>query len=311
MTVRLIYCAPGFKLEPWVRELAVLRPDASIDLWTPDGTHAAADYAIGWSPPDAFYASQPGLKALFNLGAGVDGLLRSKALPATLPVIRLEDAGMAPLMAEYVVQAAVRHARGLDALEADARDGRWTSRRPGERSEFPVGVLGAGALGSVVAKALVAQGFAVSVWSRSVKRIEGTRAFAGRDALDDFLRATRILVNLLPLTPETENLIDGALLSTLIAPAYLINVARGRHVVDDDLLAAIADGRVAGATLDVFREEPLPAAHPFWREPRIAITPHCSAVTQRAQTLAQIVDKIARLERGETVGGVVDRARGY
>ena len=306
---RIVFCAPGAKPEPWVRGLSDAMPSAIVEAWTADGDHA--DYAVVWTPPDAFYATQPALKAIFNLGAGVDGLLRSPALPASLPLVRLEDAGMAPLMAEYVVHAAIRHARDFDRMEDDRRAGRWMARRPGERSDYPVGVMGAGALGVPVAEALRDHGFAVSLWSRSAKSVDGLRCFAGDAGLDGFLATTRILVCLLPLTPRTEDILDARVFAKLLPDAYLINVARGRHLVDADLLAAIADGRLAGATLDVFREEPLPASHPFWSEPRIAITPHCSALTQRKATLAQIVDKIARLERGEPISGVVDRSRGY
>jgi glyoxylate/hydroxypyruvate reductase A len=308
---RVLFCAPGAKPDPWLRALRAAMPAASIDAWTAAGTHAPADYAIVWTPPDAFYADQPALKALFNLGAGVDGLLRSTALPAHLPLVRLEDAGMAPLMAEYVVHAAVRHAREFDAMERDRRAGRWAPRRTIDRSDFPVGVMGAGALGIPVARALMASGFPVSLWSRSIKQVDGVRSFGGAEALDAFLAATRILVCLLPLTPDTENLLDARLLAKLMPDAYLINVARGRHLVDADLLAAIASGRIAGATLDVFREEPLPSTHPFWAEPRITITPHCSAATQRSATIDQIVAKIARLEAGEPISGIVDRGRGY
>jgi glyoxylate/hydroxypyruvate reductase A len=268
-----------------------------------------ADYAVVWTPPDAFYETQPGLKAIFNLGAGVDGLLKSAALP-DLPLIRLEDAGMAPLMAEYVLQAAIRYARELDRMDDDRRAGRWVPRRALDRADFPVGILGAGALGLPVAQSLAAHGFPVALWSRTAKSLDGLRCY-GADELDAFAARTRILVCLLPLTPATENLLDRALFERLLPDAYVINVARGRHLVDDDLLAAIASGRVRAATLDVFREEPLPAGHPFWQEPRITITPHCSALTQRDATLAQIAAKIRRLERGEPVSGVVDRTRGY
>ncbi len=311
--LRIVFCAPGAKPEAWLRDLHRLLPHADLFTWsqTSDDSNAIADYAIVWSPPDTFYASQPCLKAIFNLGAGVDGLMRAQALPSNLPVIRLEDAGMAPLMAEYVVQAAVRYAREIDAMEADARAGKWAPRKPTDRADFPVGVMGAGALGRPVAKALAAQGFAVSVWSRSQKTVDGLRCFAGADQLPTFLAATRILVCLLPLTPDTENILDRDTLSRLMPGAFVINVARGRHLVDQDLLALIAEGRIVAATLDVFREEPLPAEHPFWKEPRITITPHCSALTQRKATLEQIVGKIASLERGAPVSGVVDRGRGY
>lgn len=306
----VVFCAPAAaKPEPWLAEFSSLMPGARIDAWSDPGT--PADYAIVWTPPDRFYATQPKLKAVFNLGAGVDALLRSTALPAHLPLIRLEDAGMAPLMTEYVLHAVLRHVRGFDRMEADRRERRWTPRWPTDRAVHPVGVMGAGALGTPVARALVDHGFPVSLWSRAAKTVEGTRSFAGFGELDAFLAATRILVCLLPLTSETEDIVDGAALGKLMKDAYVINVARGRHVVDADLLEAIRSGHVVGATLDVFREEPLPATHPFWDERRITITPHCSAMTQRSATLVQIADKIARLERGEPVTGIVDRRRGY
>ena len=308
---RVVFCAPiAAKAEPWLRGLSERLPTADIWAWSPDGRRDA-DHAVVWTPPDTFYATQPHLKAIFNLGAGVDGLLRSSALPTHVPLVRLEDAGMAPLMAEYVLQAAIRHARGLDRLDEARRERRWSPRHPPDRSDFPVGVMGAGALGRPVATMLAAHGFPVALWAREAKSVGDLRCYGGRAELAAFLAATRILVCLLPLTPDTENIIDRTTLDGLLPDAHVINVARGRHLVDEDLLAAIAAGRVSSATLDVFREEPLPASHPFWAEPRIAITPHCSALTQRDATLRQIAGKIERLERGEAVSGVVDRARGY
>lgn len=308
----IVLCVPGFKPEAWVNELQELLPDARLTVSDGASTDAPdADYGVVWMPPDPFYALHPRLKTVFNLGAGVDGLLRSEALPKDIPIVRLEDAGMAPLMAEYVLQAALRFSRKLDAMETQSRAGRWSLQPPKPRSEYPVGILGAGALGEKVAVSLRDHDFDVAVWSRTQKTIAGVGSFAGPDALDAFLARTRILVCLLPLTADTEDFIDHDLLAKLMPEGYLINVGRGRHLVDDDLLAAIAEGRLAGATLDVFRREPLPADHPFWQEPRITITPHCSAMTQRAATLAQIADKIGRLERGEPITGVVDRSRGY
>ena len=309
----IVFCAPGAKPEPWLRDLNHLLPDADIYAWPGSSSSGAAhaDYAIVWSPPDAFYASEPRLKAIFNLGAGVDGLMGATSLPSKVPVIRVEDAGMSQLMAEYVVQAAVRYARELDLLESDGRAGRWAPRKPTDRGDYPVGVMGAGALGRPVVDALAARGFPVSIWSRSPKTIDGMRCFAGAEQLDAFLAATRILVCVLPLTPDTESILNRRTLGRLMPDAYVINVARGRHLVDEDLLASIAEGRITAATLDVFRTEPLPDDHPFWKEPRITITPHCSALTQRKATLAQIAEKISKLERGEAISGVVVRERGY
>ena len=166
-------------------------------------------------------------------------------------------------------------------------------------------------LGERVAKALAQFDFPINGWSRSPKAIAGVRAFSGADQFNDFLAASRVLVNLLPLTPGTADIINKDTLARLLPGAYVINVARGAHLVDNDLLAAIDSGQVAGATLDVFRTEPLPAGHAFWSQPRITLTPHTSARTLRDESIAQIARKIAALQRGEAVAGVVSPERGY
>jgi glyoxylate/hydroxypyruvate reductase A len=151
----------------------------------------------------------------------------------------------------------------------------------------------------------------VNGWSRSPKTIDGVQCFSGDAGMADFLAATRVLVCLLPLTPETANIMNRDTLAKLQPGAYVINVARGAHLVDEDLIALIASGHIAGATLDVFRTEPLPAEHPFWKHPNISITPHTSARTLREESIAQIAGKIAALQRGDVVTGIVNPARGY
>jgi glyoxylate/hydroxypyruvate reductase A len=303
--MNITFCCTDTKADPWLQGLAAALPGADITVWQPQ-----ADYAVVWAPPQQFMDEQPGLKALFNIGAGVDALLRLRLPPHAL-VVRLDDAGMAVQMAEYVCHAVIRHFREFDAYEADMAAGRWGYRKPRLRSEFPIGVMGLGVLGERVAKALAQFDFPVSGWSRSAKAIEGVRAFSGAEQFNDFLAASRVLVNLLPLTPETADVINADTLARLQPGAYIINVARGAHLVEDDLLAAIERGHVAGATLDVFRTEPLPAGHPFWHHPRITITPHTSARTLRDESIAQIARKMAALQRGDTVAGVVDAGRGY
>ena len=189
--------------------------------------------------------------------------------------------------------------------------GRWGYRKPRLRSDFPIGVMGLGVLGERVARALAQFDFPINGYSRPPKAIDGVRAFTGAEQFNDFLGASRVLVNLLPLTPDTTDVINKDALSRLQTGAYVINVARGAHLVDEDLLAAIDSGHVAGATLDVFRTEPLPAGHAFWNHPRITITPHTSARTLREESIAQIARKMAALQRGEAVAGVVNPARGY
>ncbi len=306
--MKITFCCTDAKPEPWLHGFSAALPGAEISVWQPGAPQA--DYAVVWAPPQQFIDEQLGLKALFNIGAGVDGLLKLRLPPQAL-VVRLDDAGMAVQMAEYVCHAVIRHFREFDGYEADTAAGRWGYRKPRLRSDYPIGVMGLGVLGERVAKALSQFDFPINGWSRSPKAIEGVRAFAGADQFNDFLAASRVLVNLLPLTPDTTDVINKDTLARLQPGAYVINVARGAHLVDEDLLAAIESGQVAGATLDVFRTEPLPAGHPFWTHPRITVTPHTSARTLRDESIAQIARKMVALERGEAVAGIVNPGRGY
>ncbi len=306
--MNIAFCCTDTKAEPWLQGLQAALPGAAVSVWQPGAP--AADYAVVWAPPQQFLDEQRVLKALFNIGAGVDALLQLKLPPHAL-VVRLDDAGMAVQMAEYVCHAVIRHFREFDACEAAMRAGQWAFRTPRLRQDFPVGVMGLGVLGARVAKALAHFDFPVNGWSRSPKALDGVRTFSGAAGMSDFLAASRVLVNLLPLTPETESILNRASLSRLQPGGYVINVARGAHLVDADLIALLDSGHLAGATLDVFRTEPLPAGHPFWRHPRITLTPHTSARTRRDESIAQMVGKIGALERGEAIAGIVDPVRGY
>ncbi|NHZ78980.1 glyoxylate/hydroxypyruvate reductase A [Massilia sp. CCM 8695] len=296
---------------PWVRDFASVLPQAEVVLWQEGVPFAPCDYAVMWSPPGGLLKQLDGVKAIFVTGAGVDAILKfGDALPP-VPIIRLGDAGMAIQMAEYVAHAVLRYFRRFDEYERQARRGVWNPLPQFDKAQFTVGVMGMGMLGRRVLDALAHFGFPLRGWSRSQKEIDGVTCFAGEDGLDEFLRGTRVLVCMLPLTPDTTNLLARANLSKLPEGAYVVNVARGAHVAEPDLLTLIRAGHIAGATLDVFRNEPLPGPHPFWDEPRITITPHMSAMTLPSESVAQIAGKIGALERGEPVAGVVDRARGY
>ena len=309
--MRVTFCCTDTNAQPWLDGLRFALPNACVELWTA-GTKPA-DYAVVWAPPQQFFDEQTTLKAIFNIGAGVDALLKLKT-PVGVPVVRLDDAGMSVQMAEYVCHAVIRHYREFDAYEADVATGKWSYRKPRTRVDFPVGVMGLGVLGERVALALKQFDFPLLGWSRFAKRIEGVQCFSGVEGLNDFLAATRILVCLLPLTPETENVLNQRNLARLLPGGYVINVARGGHLVDDDLIALLDSGHLAGATLDVFRQEPLPAAHPFWQHPKITVTPHTSARTLRAESIAQIAGKILALHTGVAIAiipGVVDMKKGY
>lgn len=306
--MNITFCCPGSAPEPWLAGLRAALPDAQVALW--HSRAPAADYAVVWAPPQQFFDEQSQLRGVFAIGAGVDALLKLR-LPARARVVRLNDVGMAVQMAEYVCQAVIRHFRELDAYAAAIAQGQWSYRKPRSRANFPVGVMGLGALGARVAKALAQFEFPVMGWSRSAKAIEGVRCFQGATQFNDFLAASRVLVNLLPLTTDTRDIMNHNTLSRLQPGGYVINVARGAHLVDEDLLALIDSGHLVGATLDVFRTEPLPPAHPFWQQANITITPHTAARTLRDASIAQIAGKIAALERGEPIAGIVDPVRGY
>lgn len=310
--MRILFYSQTDDPAKWLPVLAAALPEASLRVWS-EGDNDPADYALVWKPPAAMLQDRSDLKGIFNLGAGVDAILQmGEALPAGVPVVRLDDAGMAVQMAEYVMHAVLRYYRRFDELEGRARAGEWCRNvHPFRKSDFPVGILGLGVLGTRVAQALQAFGFPLRAWSRGRKEMPGVDCYAGDAELDAFLRSTRVLVCMLPLTPDTAGILNRANLQKLRAGAYLVNVARGAHLVEEDLLALLHEGHVAGATLDVFQSEPLPADHPFWQEPRITITPHVAALTLLDESVRQIATKIRALQRGEPIAGIVDRMKGY
>jgi glyoxylate/hydroxypyruvate reductase len=308
LSMHITVCLTEMKTAPWLQGLRAALPHADVQEWVPGAPQA--DHAVVWSPPQQFLDEQTQLRGIFNIGAGVDALMKLK-LPAAAKVVRIDDGGMAVQMAEFVCHALIRHFRELDCYEDDVRRGAWSYRRPRSRAEYPVGIMGLGVLGERVARAVAQFDFPVLGWNRASRTIPGVRCYAGQAAFSEFLAGTRVLVCLLPLTAEKENIMNRETLSRLLPGGYVINVARGAHLVDDDLIALLDSGHLAGAALDVFRTEPLPAQHPFWRHPKITLTPHTSARTLRDESIAQIAGKVLALARGEPIAGVVDVKRGY
>lgn len=294
----------------WVEALRALLPDWTVACWQPGDP--PADYAVIWKPPPAFFAEQRGLRAAFAAGAGVDGLLALQPPPG-LPIVRLEDAGMGVQMAEYVLAALLRWYRGFDAYERDAAAGRWAPRPPPRKSEWPVGLLGCGVLAAPVIEVLQGLGFPVQAWARRPRDDQRLTVLHGDDGLRTLLANSRVVVALLPLTAQTRGLLNAERLACMPTGSYLINIARGGLVDEAALLAALDRGHLAGAMLDVCVEEPAPPEHPFWRHPKIRLTPHIAAATLRDEAAAQIAVKLRLLARGEPVnglGGLVG-AQGY
>lgn len=301
-------CFNNMATASWVNVLRKALPDAVVSSWSPGAL--PADYAVVWEPPQQFIDEQKNLQALFNIGAGVDALLQLR-LPRDLKVVRLDDVGMSTQMAEYVCHAVIRYFREFNSYQTDAQLGKWSYRKPRSRSDFTVGVMGLGALGMKVVKSLQMFEYPINGYSRTAKEIPGINCFSGQQNLSEFLSRTRVLINLMPLTVETEGILNYNTLSQLLPGSYVINVARGKHLIDNDLMSLIDNGHLAGATLDVFRTEPLPSDHRFYQHPKITVTPHISARIMREETIAQIVNKICNLQQGKAVTGIVDFQKGY
>lgn len=298
------------RAERWRDAFAARLPSARLHLWPQDAPDEV-DYALVWKPdPEAFRRVRV-RRAIFNLGAGVDALLAVPTLPPAVPIVRLEDAGMAEQMAEYAALAVLREFRDAPHYERAQREGRWDPARRRGKASFGVGVLGAGVLARAVVAALAPFGFPLATWSRTPRAIPGAESFAGAEALAAFLARSAMTIALLPSTPETRGLLDAAAFAAMPRGAHVVNLGRGDLIVDADLVAALDRGHLGHATLDVFRAEPLSPGHPFWHHPGITVTPHVSAVTRVEDSVAQVAAKLEALERGAPVSGVVDRAKGY
>ncbi len=309
--MRILYYNEGEDPNEWLPKLAAAIPEADIRLWQ-EGDTEPADYALVWHPPAALFRNRTGLKAIFNLAAGVDSLLRlSHLIPANVPIFRLEDAGMAIQMAEYATHCVLRYYRRFDEYEKQSREKKWEMLEPFRRQDFTIGIMGMGIMGTAVAEALAPFGFPIRGWSRHKKNLSIVEHFYGNDQLNDFLQDIRILICLLPLTSETTGILNLGLLSRLQQGSYLINLGRGAHLVEEDLLKALETGQIKAATLDVTCEEPLPENHSFWSEENITITPHIGGLTFSQATVEQIARYIHAFEKGETLSSLVDRKTGY
>lgn len=298
----------------WIEALQRQLPSARITLH-PEGRDVPAHYAVCWKPPVDFFDGQHNIKAVFNIAAGVEFILAHPAMQAgylrEVPIVRLGDAGMAAQMEEYVLAAALRWQRKLDSYATQQRAGEWKMLAPKKRDRVTVGVLGLGVLGTHVAQSMRRFGFSAAGWSRNPKQIEGVDCYAGARGLSEMLTRTNVLVCLLPLTDSTRGILNRTNLAQLPQGAHLINIGRGAHLVEADLIALLDEDQLGGATLDVFSEEPLPLSNPLWKHPKVHITPHVSASTIREESMAQIAAKIRAFDRGETIRDVVDRSKGY
>ena len=294
----------------WREAVCAAIPDLDFRIWPEVGDPAEIDVALVWQPPPGELARYPNLRAILSLGAGIDGLLAQPGLP-DVPIARMVDPSLTRTMSEYVLLATLRHHRQFDRFEREQRAARWSFALPPRATDRRVGVMGLGVLGSAAAAGLASQGFPVAGWSREAKRLAGIESFAGRAVLAAFLARTDILVCLLPFTRDTAGILNAATFAGLPRGACLINVARGTHLVEADLIAALDSGQLEGATLDVFREEPLPPENPLWRHPKVLITPHVASYASPRAGAEGVSENIRRARGGCPLLHQVDRDRGY
>jgi len=297
--------------ERWSTELHRLLPDLEIRVWPQIGNTGEIDVALVWRPPSGLLASLPKLKLIAALGAGVDHVLADPLIPAGVPVVRLVDPYMTAAMSEYVQLQVLRLHRQDPVYLAQQREHVWRERPQPNAAGRRVGVLGMGELGRDAALKLSVLGFDIAGWSRTERRLPGIVCFHAAEGLRALLARSEILVCLLPLTPATEGILDARLFAGLPSGAAIVNCARGQHLVEADLVAALDSGQLSAAILDVFRDEPLPPQHPFWSDPRILITPHVAAATHAPTAAPVVADNVRRLRQGRPLLHLVDRERGY
>lgn len=294
----------------WAAAVARLRPDIEVVDWRNVKDPASIPFALMWKPPPGGLGAYGGLKGIQSLGAGINQLNLAE-LPAGVPLARLIDDSLTETMTDYALAAVYRHYRAFDHFERQTRARLWDYQPALRKADFPIGVMGIGVLGGAIAAQLRTLGFTVSGWSRSRREIEGVTCFAGTGELPDFLAASRLIVNVLALTPETAGILGAGTFALMPKGSFIVNIGRGGHLVEADLVAAIDAGQIAGATLDVFSSEPLPVEHPIYSRPEILTTPHVAGAISPDTAARTVIANFDRALKGEPLLNAVDLARGY
>lgn len=299
------------KIELWKEALRAQDPKIEVYGYLEPHDKAAVEVALVWKHPKGTLTDYPNLKYIASSGAGVDFLFEDESLPEDLPITRVVDTMLASDMSEYVIATIFSYLKHLQTYRVDQFHKVWSPKPYYRITDFTVGVMGLGALGKVLADDLVRIGFKTQGWARSEKQIAGAVTFAGEHTFDEFLATSQILVCLLPLTDETTGILNTELFNRLPKGAYVINAARGGHMVDADLIAAVNNNHLSGATLDVFHQEPLPETHPFWAHEKINITPHYASVSDTTSVVPQILENYYRSQKGAPLLHLVSKTKGY
>ncbi|NJY61768.1 glyoxylate/hydroxypyruvate reductase A [Salinimicrobium sp. CDJ15-81-2] len=292
----------------WVQALTEQDRDLDLEVYPEVKDPSKVEFALSWKHPHGIYKDYPNLRVIASMGAGIDHIINDPDIPQHIEITRVIDEQLTKDMSVFVLSLVLDHLRNL-SYHYCSRE--WNPTKYLRPEEVQVGIMGMGVLGVGVAEKLIQNKFNVTGWSRTEKEILGVTTFHGDDQLQDFLEQSNVLVCLLPLTSETENILNKRLFERLPQGAYVINVARGPHLVEEDLLEMIDSGHLSGASLDVFRKEPLPEEHPFWQHDKIKVTPHIASVTNPATVVPQILENYGRMKQGKKLKNVVDREKEY
>jgi len=310
MTV-LLWTSADDPPDIWVPALRAAMPEDEVRVPPDLGDRSEIEYALVWKPEPGLLASLPNLKVIFSIGAGCDHILADPERPKHLPIVRMLDDNLTAMMTEWALLAVLYFHRFMPEYRREQAEAVWNRRWPNWTPETGIGVLGLGAIGRDIAAKLGLLGFPVHGWSRTLQQVPGIACHHGAEGLKAMLPQCRHLLCVLPLTGETRGIIDAGVLSQLPAGAFVINLGRGGHVVDADLLAALDCGHIAGAFLDVFNDEPPPKGHPYWQHPKVVMTPHVAGEIVPRSAAGTVVANIRRHQQGEPLLGVLDLDLGY
>ena len=300
---------PNRNASKLVSKLKSMQPDIDIRVWPEVGEPSEIDFVVTWKHPPGELKKYPNLKAISSYGAGVDHLLKDPDLPDHIPITRIVDKKLVHDLKEFVIAVVLNHKRFLDAYKKNQSIKHWAPIPMNPKKT--VGILGLGQIGSKIAEGFVHLDFHVCGWDRIPKPIQSVECYQGNEQLDQLLSLVDYLICSLPLTPLTKNILNSTTFNKLKRGAYIINIARGDHLVEEDLLKAIEDGQVSGACLDVFGTEPLPPDHPFWEHPKITITPHIAGITDPESVAVQLFENYQRVQKGVELLNTIDIQLGF
>lgn len=299
------------KIDLWKQALLAESPELEVYSYLEEHPKSEIDVALVWKHPVGSLADYPNLKLIACAGAGVDFIFEDPDVPKNIPITRIVDDKLAEDMSEHVLAVILGHLKNLETYKLQQTQKTWKPMAYHRISDFTVGIMGLGELGSCLAHDLSRFNFTVQGWSRSPKSIKNVNTFSGDEELSGFLTSSEILVCLLPLTDDTAGILDKSLFKKLPQNAFVINVARGGHLVDGDLIEMLDNGHLSGAGLDVYHEEPLPTVHPFWDHEKIHMTPHYASVSEPKSVVPQIIENYRRLQNGEDLINEVSKEKGY